>query len=149
MEIISFCIIEYAVSRLALVVGSINCMRSVIVIEDDKEIGFLTSIPVASNSTACLYHTCTDTTHVVPVKFAESTALVFATKDNMVVHHGIHVPVIVAPFTHPVVSATVIFADPFVALIFCEVSISVRRTLLVPHETLVPSVINDFPALPA
>lgn len=87
-------------------------------IETPLEITFLTSLLLESISRVILFHTTTDTVPVVPVKFAESTALVFGTNDTMVVPPGIPVPVIVAPFAHPVVSATVIFGLPFVAQMF-------------------------------
>ena len=82
------------------------------------------------------------------MKFAESTALVFATKERIVVPLGIPVPVIVAPLNHPSVLVTVIFGDPLVAVIFWAVSKLLRKLLLIHQDTLTPSVISDLPALP-
>lgn len=114
----SFFNIAYVTSSLARVEGFIFWNKSVERIEAHADIGLLTSAPVASYSESCLYPTVAETVHVVPVKFAERIALVFATKERIVVPPGIPVHVIVAPFTHPVVSATVILGDPLVAQIF-------------------------------
>ena len=100
---------ENATSFLSRVTGSIYCTKSVLRIEEPVHIILFTSVPVASYSESCNLHTVTATVPVVPVKFAESTALVLATKETIVVPSGIPVPVIVAPLNHPSVFATVIF----------------------------------------
>lgn len=96
---------------------------------------FSTSFRVLSISRAYLIHTMTDKVPVVHVKFAESTALVFGTNDTMVVPPGIPVPVIVAPFAHQLVFATVIAVLPLVAPIF----------LAVPIVFLNPPEVSSFP----
>lgn len=84
---------------------------------DDSMI-LLTSAFVVSISMAAFLHTVTETVQVVPVYSADNTALVFGTKETMVVPPGIPVPDIEAPLNHQNVSATVIAVLPLVAPIF-------------------------------